>query len=79
LILEENPLPTGFVERPIGHVQAYTIGYDRDIDFLPHLASAIGGQFTTYGVPCVLTPLYGSHPVGIVLFVRLRPFSGEER
>jgi hypothetical protein len=79
LILGENPLPPGFVERPIGHVQAYTLGYDRDLQLLPHLASAIGGQFTTYGVPSILTPIYGSHPVGVVVFLRLRPFSGEEK
>ena len=30
LILGENPLPPDFVEQPIGHVQAYTFGYDHD-------------------------------------------------
>jgi hypothetical protein len=79
LILGENPLPPGFTEEPIGHVQAYTFGYDHDFDLIPHLASAIGAQFTTYGVPDVLKPIYGSHPLGVALFVRLRPFSGRER
>lgn len=79
LILGENPLPPGFEEQPIGQVQAYTLGYDRDIDLVPHLASAVGAQFTTYGVPDRLTPIYGNHPVGVAVFVRLRPFSGEER
>jgi hypothetical protein len=79
LILGENPQPPGFVEEPIGHVQAYTIGYDHDIDLIPHLASAIGAQFTTYGVPDVLKPIYSSHPFGVAIFVRLRPFSGQER
>jgi hypothetical protein len=79
LILGENPLPPGFVEEPIGHVQAYTIGYDHDIDLIPHLASAIGAQFTTYGVPDALEPIYGSHPLGGAIFIRLRPFSGQER
>jgi len=67
------------VEKPIGHVQAYAFGYDHDFNLLPHVASAIGAQFTTYGVPDVLTPIYGSHPFGIALFVRLRPFSGQQR
>lgn len=75
LILGENPLPPGFEERPIGQVQAYTIGYDRDFDMVPHLASAIGGQFTTYGVADELRPIYGSHPIGVAVFLRLRPFS----
>jgi hypothetical protein len=79
LILGENPLPLGFIEEPIGHVQAYTFGYDHDFDLVPHLASAIGAQFTTYGVPDVLKPIYGSHPLGVAIFIRLRPFSGPER
>jgi hypothetical protein len=77
LIVGENPLPPNFQEQPIGRVQAYTFGYDRDIDLVPHLASAIGAQFMTYGVPDVLKQIYGSHPIGVAVFVRLRPFSGE--
>jgi hypothetical protein len=76
LILGENPLPPGFQEQPIGQVQAYTFGYDRDIDLLPHLSSAIGAQFTTYGVAERLKPIYGGHPVGVAMFLRVRPFSG---
>jgi hypothetical protein len=68
------PLPHGFQEQPIGHVQAYTLGYDRDFDPVPHLASAIGAQVTTYGVPDRLRSIYGEHPVGVAMFVRLRPF-----
>jgi hypothetical protein len=79
LILGENPLPPGFQEQPIGQVQAYTFGYDRDIALVPHLASAIGAQFTTYGVPEKLKAIYGAHPVGVVVFLRLRPFSGRVR
>ena len=76
LLFGENPLPPGFRERPIGRVQAYTFGFDHDFDLIPHIASAIGAQFTTYGVADVLKPIYGFHPVGFVLFVRFRPFSG---
>ena len=79
LIVGENPLPAGFAEQPIGRVQAYTLGYDRDVDLVPHLASAIGVQATTYGVPDILRPIYGAHPAGVAVFVRLRPFSGEDR
>ena len=78
LITGENPLPPGFQEEPIGHVQAYTFGYDRDIELVPHLASAIGAQVTTYGVPNILRTVYGTRPVGIAIFVRLRP-SGAEK
>jgi hypothetical protein len=79
LIVGENPLPPGFEEKPIGHVQAYTFGYDRDFELIPDLASALGAQVTTYGVPNILQPIYGSHPVGVAVFLRLRPFSGKER
>jgi hypothetical protein len=79
LLLGENPLPPDFVEKPIGQVQAYTLGYDHDFDLIPHLASAVGAQFTTYGVPGTLRPTYGPHPVGAAIFVRLRPFSGDQR
>jgi len=72
-------LPARFEERPIGHVQAYTFGYDRDVEFLPHVRSAIGVQVTAYGVPAVLQPVYGTRPVGVQVFVRFRPFSGAER
>ncbi len=60
LLLGENPLPPGFHEEPIGFVQAYTIGYDRDFDIIPDLASAIGAQVTTYGVAERLLPIYGA-------------------
>jgi hypothetical protein len=72
-------LPTGFEEEPIGHVQAFTFGYDRDVDLLPRVRTAIGAQVTAYGVPAALEPIYGSRPVAVQVFVRFRPFSGEER
>jgi len=78
LILGENPLPPGFQERPIGRVQAYTFGYDRDIELASHLASAVGAQVTTYGAPESLKAIYGSRPAGIAVFLRLRP-SREEK
>jgi hypothetical protein len=79
LILGEHALPPGFEERPIGRVQAYTFGYSRDFDVTPHLASSLGAQLTTYGVPDVLRPTYGVHPVGAMVFVRFRPYSGNDR
>lgn len=72
LLIGENPLPPNFREEPIGRVQAYTFGYDHDFDLIPRVASAIGAQFTTYGVADTLKPIYGSHPLGVALFVRFR-------
>ncbi len=78
-----QPLPAGFIESPLAHVAAYTFGYDRDLDLLtdllPHLRTALGAQVTTYGVPGVLQPIYGTNPVGYTVFLRFRPFSGRER
>jgi hypothetical protein len=79
LLLGENTPPSNLPERPIGRVQAYTLGYDRDFDLIPHMATALGAQVTLYGVGENLKAAYGSHPVGAVIFIRLRPFSGEER
>lgn len=74
LLVGERPLPSGFVEKPLTHVQAYTFGYDRDIPLVPHLSSAVGAQFTVYGVGKPLQPIYGSDPVGMNVFLRFRPF-----
>jgi hypothetical protein len=79
LILGENPLPPGFEEEPIGRVQAYTVGYDHDIDVVPHLASTLGAQVTAYGVPEALRAVYGLHPAGFAVFIRLRPYSRNQR
>jgi hypothetical protein len=79
LLNGEHPLPPGFQEEPLTHVQAYTFGFDRDIDVLPHWATAIGAQVTAYGVGVPLQSIYGTNPVGVNVFVRLRPFSGHER
>ena len=79
LLNGERPLPAGFAEQSLAHVQAYTVGYDRDVDLVPHLASAIGAQVTTFGVGKPLQGIYGTGPVGVSVFVRLRPFSGKDR
>jgi len=73
LLLGENPLPPGFEETYFTRVQAYTVGYDRDIGHIPHLSTALGGQMTFFGVPEVLRPYYGAHPLTLTVFLRLRP------
>ena len=73
LLLDGHPEPAGFEESFLGRVQAYTAGYDREFNWIPHLSTAVGGQVTFYGKPGVLTPEYGKLPVGGVVFVRMRP------
>lgn len=75
LILGENPEPPGFEEHFAARVQGYTMGYDHEIGHLPHLSIALGGQLMLYGKPALLNPIYGDHPVGGVVFLRLRPVS----
>jgi len=60
-------------ERFLGRVQAYSAGYDREFSWLPDVSSALGGQVTFYGKPAFLTPVYGAHPLGFLLFLRFRP------
>ena len=79
LFFGEHLLPPDFREERIGRVQAYTFGYAHGFDVLPHVASAVGVQLTTYGVPDVLRPIYGSHPISGMLFLRFRPYAGTDR
>ena len=72
LLLGENPEPANFTEHYFARAQAYTVGYDREVGRLPHLSTAIGTQITWYGLPDALKPTYGSHPLGGIVFLRLR-------
>jgi hypothetical protein len=73
LLLGKQPEPPGFQERFLARVQACTVGYDHDFHFIPGVAMALGGQIMLYNKPNSLTPIYGNHPVGAILFVRIRP------
>lgn len=73
LLRNQFERPT-FQENILGRVQAYTAGYERDVKLLPHLATGLGAQFTLYSAPATLKSEYGSHPVGGLIFLRLRPF-----
>jgi hypothetical protein len=72
LLFSNIPEPPNFQESIIGRVQAYTAGYDRDF-MIPHFAIAPGAQLTVYSTPGSLKAQYGSHPVGVVVFLRVRP------
>lgn len=67
-----TPLPEGFVESPIGHVAAYTFGYDRDFPLGPHVLAAPGMQFTVYRTPSALRSIYGATPTAEQFFIRFR-------
>jgi hypothetical protein len=67
-----SPLPPNFSEQPIGHVAAYTLGYDHDIALGKHILAAPGAQFTLYRTPQALRSIYGDMPTGEVFFIRFR-------
>jgi len=73
LLLGKRLEPPGFLERFLARVQAYTVGYDHDFHWIPGVATAFGAQVSFYAKPDFLTPIYGKHPKGAILFVRFRP------
>ena len=74
LVLGEKPLPPGFQEQSAGRVEACTFGYDRDLStHIPHMLTALGAQVTLDTPGPKLQPVYGSDPMGVVVFLRLRP------
>ena len=77
LLLGKNPEPPGFEEKFLARVQAYTAGYDREFPLIPGVSTAFGGQFTLYGKPAFLDPIYGPHPAGFIVFMRIRPVGSE--
>ena len=72
LLLDGGRIPPGFEERYFARVQAYTVGYDRELGHIAHLSTALGGQITFYGVPGTLKAAYGSRLIGADLFLRVR-------
>jgi hypothetical protein len=71
-IMPGQALPANFVESLIGHVAAYTVGYDHDIRLGMHVLAAPGAQFTVYRTPPMLRKVYGDTPTGEVFFIRFR-------
>ena len=57
---------------PIERVAAFTIGAARDLWTPPHCRLALGFDLSLHRIPAVLRPLYGEHPIGARLFLRLR-------
>lgn len=73
VLFEEEPFVLLVDEQRIGRVQAFTAGYERE---LPRTASwlstGLGAQLTIFRAPANLAPIYGTHPAGIQVFLRLR-------
>ena len=65
-------LQTQSPELPAGHVQAYTLGYDRQYRIAPHVSAAPGAQYTQYRAPNPLLATYGRYPYAATVFIRFR-------
>ncbi|MFL6451593.1 MAG: hypothetical protein ACJ746_28540 [Bryobacteraceae bacterium] len=53
-------------------VNAFTLGYTRDIPVFRNVQSGLGFNITTYAIDEVLKPYYGAHAWGVNLFARFR-------
>jgi hypothetical protein len=74
LLVGENRAALNVEEDPIGRIQAYTFGYERDLPVGPSSINiGLGGQVTTYGLAPIFKPIYGNHPAGFTIFLHLRP------
>jgi hypothetical protein len=72
-VLGPDGKPQTIEEDPIGRVQAYTLGYEREVPIgLTWLNSGLGVQVTAYGLPPQLKAVYGNRPVTVTTFFRLR-------
>lgn len=53
-------------------VAAYTAGYTRDIGTWHDAEVGLGANLTLYSVPELIQPYYGSHPLGVNIYLRVR-------
>lgn len=53
-------------------VNAYTVGYTRDIGIFWNVETGLGANLMFYGIPDAIKPYYGDHPLGANVYLRLR-------
>lgn len=53
-------------------INAYTVGYTRDIGIFWNVETGLGANLMFYGVPDAIKPYYGDHPMGANVYLRLR-------
>ena len=58
--------------QPAFQVNAFTVGYTRDVDLFRDVQTGIGANVSNYVIDTALQPYYGAHPWGVNLFVRFR-------
>jgi hypothetical protein len=74
VVVGPDGVPVTIEEIPVGRVQAYTIGYERELPMGPRaLSMGVGVQATMYWSPSNLQAVYGNRPATIAMFLRVRP------
>jgi len=53
-------------------INAYTVGYTRDIGTFWNIETGLGANVMFYGIPDAIKPYYGDHPLGVNVYLRLR-------
>jgi hypothetical protein len=53
-------------------VNAYTIGYTRDLFMFHGAETGLGANISFYGIPNAIKPYYGDHPMGVNVYLRVR-------
>lgn len=53
-------------------VNAYTIGYTRDLGTVAGVQTGLGANISLYGIPNAIKPFYGDHPLGVNVYLRIR-------
>jgi hypothetical protein len=76
LLTGETPAALNIEEDPVGRIQAYTFGYERDLPIhASFMKIGLGLQATIYGLTPQLQSVYGNRPVGFSMFLHVRPAS----
>lgn len=65
--------PAGPLAEEVFQLTALTIGYSRDVGRTRGWDIAVGGSVTLHDKPGALDTAYGNSPVGVHVFLRLRP------
>jgi hypothetical protein len=73
LLVGERPEVLKVEEDPIGRVQAYTFGYERDLPGPSFMSIGLGLQTTVFGLAPSLKPVYGNRPAAVTFFLHVRP------
>lgn len=73
LLYEEAPYVRLIEEFRYTRVRAYTAGYGYELPAVgKFLRPALGGQMQIYDLPANLAPVYGVHPRGVQVWLRMR-------